>query len=854
MTKKKWAAGLLAAGVASGAGVWGWWAPEKVRARVESAFASRGIDASMEDVSIGIGGVRLEALRLQGSWIDGVVETVDVQGSLWSLATEGREAIDHVEMHGGQMVLRSEGNDAADGPSVRPTEAPSQWPTISVEGLQLTVHDEGGELASGRCALNVADDRIEMRAEDGQLGQAPGHRLAVDDGRLEFGKGTDGWRLGRGEARGVRLHLGEATRATEARVDALLGRLLGAHPVEGVGTGPGAEALEQSEESGGADALAADDSTTTDSTDDAPSEGVPANELAPDSTPEQPALAGAEVANGDEDGSDAALQPASEIEGPSNFDLNPLALLAEEGSFAIEEGSVFRGEEQVVETFSASVRVASERLHLEGEGAGAAGEASWSLVVSPTEPSIAGQLAFDSVALDVMTPFLPALPWWRPALTRVSAALDVEAGADGVLAMDGSLQVENAGFEHERLSPRPVANVDFAAEGQASFDIAANELTLRSLEVRMGEAAVTLEGSAARSADGWRLELDANMPPTDCEAAVGAIPRDLLAEAAGFRWDGRMQGSMHLRVDSQDLAHTDLDIDVDNRCRFLTVPAMADIRRVQSAFLHRVVEPDGSHFEMLAGPGSPNWMPMTAISPFLVQSVIAHEDAGFLRHRGFAVYAIRDALARNLREGRYVVGASTITMQLTKNLFLHREKTLARKVQEVLLTWWVESSLTKEEILELYLNIIEYGPRVYGIVQASDHYFGKRPIDLSAAESAFLATILPNPKGFHEHYERGSLNRSMRNRVGRFLRHLHSRGRIDDVALADGLAQLEAGLQFAGDGVRSEWPPRGDTSALPFSLSRPGDYDAIEEREGDPQPDPYEDDGTDPFGEVAPPR
>ena len=76
----------------------------------------------------------------------------------------------------------------------------------------------------------------------------------------------------------------------------------------------------------------------------------------------------------------------------------------------------------------------------------------------------------------------------------------------------------------------------------------------------------------------------------------------------------------------------------------------------------------------------------------------------------FASWAIRDALIRNLKEGRFVLGASTISMQLTKNIFLHREKTLARKVQEVVLTWWLEHELTKDEILELYLNVIEYGP------------------------------------------------------------------------------------------------------------------------------------------------
>jgi membrane peptidoglycan carboxypeptidase len=243
---------------------------------------------------------------------------------------------------------------------------------------------------------------------------------------------------------------------------------------------------------------------------------------------------------------------------------------------------------------------------------------------------------------------------------------------------------------------------------------------------------------------------------------------------------------------------------------------VADLRRFEGPFLHRVVEPDGAVFEMTAGPGSDNWIPIVEISPYFVHAVLAHEDAGFFQHSGFATHAIRDALVRNVREGRYVQGASTISMQLTKNLLLHREKTIARKLQEVLLTWWIESALDKEHILELYLNVIEYAPGVYGIVRGSEHYFGRSPADLSPAEAAFLACVLPGPKRYHEHYVHGSLSSSMRNRVRRFLEHMHARGRIDRVALDEGLAELE-GFTFHRPGrMVSSRTSLGTTAPLPF--------------------------------------
>ena len=155
-------------------------------------------------------------------------------------------------------------------------------------------------------------------------------------------------------------------------------------------------------------------------------------------------------------------------------------------------------------------------------------------------------------------------------------------------------------------------------------------------------------------------------------------------------------------------------------------------------------------------------------------------------------------------------------MQLAKNLYLQREKTIARKVQEVILTWWLENALNKDEILELYFNVIEYGPGVYGLRNAAAYYFGREPIELSPAESAFLACMLPSPKRYHVSYERGALTRSMKSRMRRLLEHMAKRERIGPEALAYGLAELDD-FRFhrVGD-------PMPETRALP-PLGAPAD-------------------------------
>jgi monofunctional glycosyltransferase len=140
------------------------------------------------------------------------------------------------------------------------------------------------------------------------------------------------------------------------------------------------------------------------------------------------------------------------------------------------------------------------------------------------------------------------------------------------------------------------------------------------------------------------------------------------------------------------------------------------------------------------------WVAIDDISPALMRAVVVAEDPRFLQHHGVDAKLVWESLKRNLREGHIVRGASTITMQLAKNLFLSPKRTWWRKYNEVLLALTMELFLTKERILELYLNVAEWGPNIYGAGMATHHYFGKNASELSARDAAQLASILPNPK------------------------------------------------------------------------------------------------------------
>jgi monofunctional biosynthetic peptidoglycan transglycosylase len=141
-----------------------------------------------------------------------------------------------------------------------------------------------------------------------------------------------------------------------------------------------------------------------------------------------------------------------------------------------------------------------------------------------------------------------------------------------------------------------------------------------------------------------------------------------------------------------------------------------------------------------------SWVPLNRISSNLKKAVIAAEDGRFYVHNGVDFYEMKQAFKKNMKAGRFARGGSTITMQLVKNLYFSPTKSLVRKVFEIPLAFKIEKDLSKDRILEIYLNVIEWGNGIYGAEAASQHYFNKSASNLTNSEAAFLAAIIPNPR------------------------------------------------------------------------------------------------------------
>ena len=165
-----------------------------------------------------------------------------------------------------------------------------------------------------------------------------------------------------------------------------------------------------------------------------------------------------------------------------------------------------------------------------------------------------------------------------------------------------------------------------------------------------------------------------------------------------------------------------------------------------------------------------HWVPYERISVHLKRAVVAAEDAKFLDHEGFDWEAIQRAMERNEKRGRIVAGASTISQQLAKNLFLSGERSWTRKGEEAAITWMLEHVMSKRRILELYLNVAEWGEGVFGAEAAARYHFGVPASSLGAEQAAFLAVILPSPR----RYDRTRLTPYVASRVDTILARMKS--------------------------------------------------------------------------------
>jgi hypothetical protein len=260
-----------------------------------------------------------------------------------------------------------------------------------------------------------------------------------------------------------------------------------------------------------------------------------------------------------------------------------------------------------------------------------------------------------------------------------------------------------------------------------------------------------------------QLKMELKICPVTWDAGdfFRSVPAGLFTSLTGFDASGDLHFFLDFSVDmkSVDSLYFSSRLSSDN-FRILHY-GIDDYRLLNTEFIHHFYDKGSLVASFPVGPSNPDFVSLSDISPWLKISVLSSEDGGFYNHRGFNPDAIRESMITNIKEGRFVRGGSTISMQLVKNVFLTRNKTIGRKLEELLIVWIIENNhlAGKDRMLEVYLNIIEWGPGIFGIKQASLYYFDKIPEELNLQESLFLAGIIPFPKRFKGVFESNGLPR-----------------------------------------------------------------------------------------------
>lgn len=364
----------------------------------------------------------------------------------------------------------------------------------------------------------------------------------------------------------------------------------------------------------------------------------------------------------------------------------------------------------------------------------------------------------------------------------------VLAAAGDALTFDGRIALRSISIKQPRLAPEPLRGVEFSVGARGVLDDV-GRLRIDDAELEMGALHVKTHGTLEETRDHFAAALSLDVAPAACQSLLTSAPRGLLPTIEGARMTGTFGATGRIAFDSRTIDKLVLEYDIDDRCKMAEVPRDLSRERFEAAFVYRTYAPDGTIGETTTGPGTDAWTNLEDISPFMVAAVLTTEDGAFYKHHGFNHGAIKNSLAANIKARRFVRGASTITMQLAKNLFLSREKTLSRKIEEVVLTDYLEQVFRKDEMMELYLNVIEFGPDVYGIAAAADYYFGRRPSELDAAECFFLATLLPSPIRYGRMRDKGTVSEGWMRHLQSLFEIANKHGKITDAELSEAMTQ-----------------------------------------------------------------
>lgn len=343
----------------------------------------------------------------------------------------------------------------------------------------------------------------------------------------------------------------------------------------------------------------------------------------------------------------------------------------------------------------------------------------------------------------------------------------------GELHIDGFASVTNLNVNHPKIATK---NVEITtARFDYRFLLSANSMAVDSssiLQINKIKIRPFAEYNTAASDPVYKLQF--RIEKMNANDFISSLPKGLFSHFDGMEVDGKFKYQLDYEYHEKNPKSLVFDSKLEKENLRILKYGEANLNKINQEFIYRAIENGVSQRAINIGLSNPNFTPLDQISPYLQKCVLTSEDPSFFSHRGFINEAFKQSILKNIRTKKFSRGASTISMQLVKNVFLTREKTLSRKLEEILLVYILENNriVSKKRMLEVYFNIIEWGPNIYGIGEASAFYFQKKPADLNLKECLFLASIVPKPKKFMFQFNENGALKSRADNQQNFIKNL----------------------------------------------------------------------------------
>ncbi|MES2829118.1 MAG: transglycosylase domain-containing protein [Bacteroidota bacterium] len=312
--------------------------------------------------------------------------------------------------------------------------------------------------------------------------------------------------------------------------------------------------------------------------------------------------------------------------------------------------------------------------------------------------------------------------------------------------IEGSWSVKNLLINHAKIASNDIVVRD--ARIEADLLVGPNYVALDSTSTVFLKKAEIHPFLKYTLSPNKIYEVKLNAPEQDAQEILNAFPQGLFESLEGLKVSGKVKYALNFYLDSSQPDSVKFDSGLTPYKFKIVKWGKTNLQKINGPFVYTPYEYGKPMRDIMIGPSNPNYTPLSEVSSNFKNAILTSEDPSFFSHKGFVQESIRKSFAVNFKEKKFVRGGSTISMQLVKNVFLSRKKTLARKAEEILIVWLIENNglVSKNRMLEVYFNIIEMGQNVYGIGEATRHYFGKSPAELNIGEGIFLANIVPRPK------------------------------------------------------------------------------------------------------------